>query len=209
MLAVLWARSGDSGPKKHAPEILQIKMVPPPPLPPPPPPPKVDRPPDQKLIEQPKMQEPAVKPDKIVEKPTPAKPNDPPPGPLALDAKGAGPGDAFGLGGKPGGSGILGGGGGGGGTKFGWYASLLQTQLVELFQRDEKVNTAQAKFVVELWLRPDGTAEKVEFIRRTGDGEVDQAILSDLLHGLRLSQTPPADMPQPVVIKLDIKPARA
>ncbi len=73
-------------------------------------------PPQQKMIEQPKMVTPEVKPpdkpdDKPLDKPKAADKDDaPPPGPLALDAKADGPGDVFGLGGKPGGRGLLGGG---------------------------------------------------------------------------------------------------
>ncbi len=46
-----------------------------------------------------------------------------------IDAKGEGPGDLFGLGGKPGGRGLLGGGG-----RYVPYASMFQAQIAEVLR---------------------------------------------------------------------------
>jgi TonB family protein len=190
-----------SAPRKTVPELVHMTV---PPTPPPPPPKEV--PPEQKMVEQPKMREPETRPDKIVDKPAP-KNDAPPPGPLALDAKGAGPGDAFGLGGKPGGTGF-GSGGERTGTRFGWYAAILQTRLQEALQKDDAVNQARLDVILKVWLNTDGSPSRVEFTRRSGDPALDGAIQSAILRMARLPQSPPSDMPQPVNLKIDIKPVR-
>jgi periplasmic protein TonB len=125
MVAVGMQILGNHGAPAKSSQMTMIKLLPPPPTPPPTPPPQVQpQPTVQQMIEQKQMMEPETKPEKPEQKrDEPPKAHEKAPGPLGLNAKGQGAGDAFGLLGKPGGNGLLGNGdGGGGGTRWGWYA---------------------------------------------------------------------------------------
>ncbi len=198
-LAALLLTRGDGQPVKKVAEVLTVKLQPLPPPPPPPPPPKtVEQP---KMVEQTPVRMPEPKPEKPMDKPKadPPKADAPPPGPLALDAKGEGPGDAFNLGGRPGGNGLLG--GDGGGSRWGWYAVIVQTQIEDAMRRNKKTRNAQARVELRLWSDAQGRIERVQLAGSSSDGEVDQAIEHEVLEGMTLRQPPPKDMPMPIVVR--------
>lgn len=195
VVAVNLLRSGDSEPPRKIPEIHLVTIQPPPPPPPPPPPQQLPQP---KMVEQTPMKEPESKP---LEKPKDApKPEAPPPGPLGLDAKGEGPGDAFNLAGRPGGNGLLG--DGGGGSRWGWYASLVQTQIAEALRQNDKTRNAKLRIEVRLWSDANGRIDRVQLLNSTGDPAIDDAIKNQVLTGLMLREPPPKDMPMPIVARL-------
>lgn len=191
-----WVSHGQSVmARKVVPDVVQLKLMEPPPPPPPPPPPK--------MVEQPKMRELVERqPTPVENKPLPPKLNNaaPPPGPLALDAKGQGPSDDFGLGGRPGGSDLLGG-GGGGGSPYGWYASMLEGRLQDLLQHQRRLHGSRYDVAVSLWLGPDGTLQRVELVGSSGKPDVDQNLDQALQKMPRLPQ-PPQGMPQPIVLQV-------
>jgi protein TonB len=184
--------SNDMPPPRPVREITIVNITPPPP---PPPPPQTE----QKMVEQPKMADPEIKEDKPVEKPKdePAKDakNDEPPGPLALDAKAVGPGDLFNLAGKPGGNPY---GGGGGGSRFGWYASLVQTQIRNALDANSRTRKAVLQVQIRLWADGMGRVTRVQLVSSTGDAELDSIIRDQVLSGLTLREPPPKDMPMPI-----------
>ncbi|MGC2780781.1 MAG: energy transducer TonB [Bradyrhizobium sp.] len=188
-------------PPRQVHEITLLNITPPPP---PPPPPKVAPPVEQKMIEQSKMAEPEFKEDKPVDKPQdkPVKDakDDQPPGPLSLDAKATGPGDLFGLGGKPGGSPY--GGGGGGGSRWGWYASIIQQQIEAALRANDKTKKAIIRVQISLWADSSGRVSRVQLLSSTGDAALDQALRDDVLGSLMLRQPPPKDMPMPIVTRV-------
>ena len=98
------------------------------------------------------------------EPPKDAKNDEPPPGPLALDAEGQGPGDGFDLGGKPGGKGFLGGGGGGGGSRWGWYAGMVQSQIESALRANQKTRNAVMRVQVRLWSDGTGRVNRVQLV---------------------------------------------
>jgi TonB family protein len=154
------------------------------------------------MVEQPKVRE-EVRAEQPMEKvdPRPAAPT--PPGPPALDAKAEGPGDAFALGGKPGGGDFLGGGGGGGGgSKYGWYAAMIQGHVQRSVQSQPNLQRTRYRVSVEIWLSADGTPQRVELISSTGAAELDQKLREALLRMSRMPQPPPSDLPQPVVLQV-------
>jgi protein TonB len=165
-------------------DIQIIRPPPPPPdLPPPPPPP-----PEEKVD----IHEPEQKPD-----PTPS--NEPPPSEqLGLDAQGVAGGDAFGLAGRPGGRGIL----GTGGSAFAWYAGLLKDQVLSQLTDDGKLRSGAYSVVVKVWVRNDGSIERIQLAQSTGDKERDREIESALGRLNRISQAPPSDMPQPISLRI-------
>jgi protein TonB len=189
----------DMPPPRQLREFTVVNIVPPPPPPPPPP-----SPPEQKVIEQPKRAEPEFKEDKPVEKPKdePAKAakNDEPPGPLSLDAKAVGPGDLFNLGGKPGGNPY--GGGGGGGSRWGWYASIVQSQIEAALRGNSRTRNATMQLEVRLWADGTGRVSRIQLVSSTGDAELDATIRDTVLGGLMLREPPPKDMPMPMITRV-------
>jgi periplasmic protein TonB len=189
----------DLPPPRQVRELTIVNVVPPPPPPPPPP----QKPPEQKMIEQPKMAEPEIKEDKPLEKPKdePVKDakNDQPPGPLSLDAKATGPGDLFGLGGKPGGSPY---GGGGGGSRWGWYTSIVTGQMEAALQSNPRTRNAVMELQVRIWADATGHVTRVVLTPSTGDADLDTVIRNQILGNLVLREPPPKDMPMPIVTKV-------
>jgi periplasmic protein TonB len=169
-------------PQKVVQEIHLIRPPPPPPDLPPPPPPeeKVD------------VHEPQHKPD-----PTPA--NEPPPGErLGLDAEGSAGGDAFGLMGNKGGRELL----GQGGSAYVWYAGLVKNLILEQLNTEKQARRGEYSLMVRVWVRNDGSIDRVRIIEGSGSRERDQAIEQALSRMGRLSQAPPADMPEPISLRI-------
>lgn len=179
------ASGGPPSAKKVVQEIHVIRPPPPPPdLPPPPPPP-----PEEKV----NVPDPQNKPD-----PTPS--NEPPPSEhLGLDAEGGAGGDEFGLVGNKGGRDLV---GGGGGSAFAWYAGLLKNEIVDKLQSENSVRSGGYTVMVRVWVRPDGTIDRVNIAQSSGDRHRDQMIEAALSRITRLSQAPPADMPEPINLRI-------
>jgi periplasmic protein TonB len=171
-------------PQKLVQEIHLIRPPPPPPdLPPPPPPP-----PDEKVD----IKEAEQKPD-----PTPS--NEPPPGEqLGLDAEGGAGGDAFGLLGNKGGRDLL----ASGGSAYVWYAGLLKDQILEQLNAEKRAHRGEYSIVVHVWVRNDGSIERLHIVEGSGNQDRDTAIESALSHIKRLAQAPPADMPEPISLRI-------
>lgn len=170
--------------KKVAQQIQIIRPPPPPPDQPPPPPP----PPEEELVKLNDQPEPD---------PTPS--DEPPPGEqLGLDADGAAGGDAFGLVGRKGGRDLL----ASGGSALAWYGGLLKNEIAARLQDIKAARTGAYSVSVHVWVRADGAIERIQLAQSTGDKERDRAIESALARIDRVSQGPPADMPQPVNLRI-------
>ncbi len=194
---VYFLSGGDTlPPPRQVRDITVVKILPPPPPPPP------QQLPQPKMIEQPKMVEQEIKQDKPIEKPKdePIKDakNDQPPGPLSLDAKPQGPGDLFQLGGHPGGSPY----GGGGGSRWGWYASIVQSQVEAALRANDKTRNAVMAVEIRLWADSAGRVNRVQLSPSTGDPALDAIMRDDVLGGLVLREPPPKDMPMPMVLRV-------
>jgi protein TonB len=171
--------------KKVVQEIHVIRPPPPPPDEPPPPPP----PPEEKVD----VPDPQNKPD-----PTPS--NEPPPSEhLGLDAEGGAGGDAFGLVGNKGGRDLV---GGGGGNAYAWYAGLLKSEILDTLETESGVRSGGYSVIVRIWVRPDGSIDHVRISQSSGDRQRDQRIEAALSRITRLSQAPPADMPEPISLRI-------
>ncbi len=183
--------SSHSPPPRHEPEITIVKLLPPPPLPPPPPPPPEVQ--EQKMIEQTPVADNTPKPD---DKPTPPSPS------LGTGIKGDGPADGFGLSGS-GGNGFLGGTGNhGGGSRWGWYASEVQTAIRDALGKDSRTRNAGFRDEIRVWLDSTGRITRAQLVASTGDPAVDAAIKDNVLNGLQLPDPPPAGMPMPIVMRI-------
>lgn len=197
--AYLLLSGSDMPAPKQVRELTVVNIVPPPPPPPPP---------EQKMIEQPKVVEEAKMIDQPIDEKPPEKPadepvadakSDEPPGPLALDAAPTGPGDAFNLGSKVGGSPY--GGRGGGGSRWGWYASIVQTQIEAAIRANEKTKNAVMQLQFRIWADNTGRISRVELVNSSGSAEVDAAIRNDVIGRLTLREAPPSDMPMPINVR--------
>jgi protein TonB len=188
-IGVYWMVRGflNSAPKPTKQVVQEIHVIRPPPPPPdePPPPPP---PPEEKVD----VHEPDQQPD-----PTPS--NEPPPSAnLGLDADGGAGGDAFGLVGNRGGRDLL----ASGGSAFMWYGGLLKNEILDRLQDDKDARKGAYSAVVSVWVRKDGTIERFKLAQSSGDKARDKAIEDAISHIARLSQAPPADMPQPISLKI-------
>ncbi len=177
--------SGGAPPTKKVVQEIHVIRPPPPPDTPPPPPP----PPEEKVD----VSEPQDKPD-----PTPS--NEPPPSEhLGLDAEGGAGGDEFGLVGNKGGRDLV---GGGGGNAYTWYAGLLKSEILDSLQTESSVRAGGYTVIVRVWVRSDGTIDHVKIAQSSGDRQRDQMIEAALSRITRLSQAPPADMPEPISLRI-------
>jgi hypothetical protein len=181
---------GDATPRKRVMDTVALKLVPPPPPPPPKEPPP---PPPPKMVEKQKIDPPQDKPE--APKPVDA----PPPGPLALDAKGGAGNDSFGLGGKLGGADY----GPGGGSRFGHYSILMQGQLKRALAEYQKLSGVRYSGTVRLHLNASGGIVGVEVLRISSDnGEAGGLIQQAIATMASFSEAPPSEMPTTVVLKV-------
>jgi len=144
-----------------------------------------------------------VKPDEA--KPEDPKPDEPPP--IGTNNVGSGPPDGFGLGAYKGGggNGIGGTGRRVGGSKFGWYASKVQSSISEAMRKNTSTRKASLSLQVSIWADGTGRVTRAKLAGSSGDPAVDEALRNSVLTGLQLSEPPPADMPMPIVLKLSAR----
>jgi outer membrane biosynthesis protein TonB len=158
---------------------------------------------EEKVIDQTPVKQEIIE-EKPVETPQDAPPDksdEPLPGPPALDDLGKGPGELLG---RPGGKGFIGGGGGGGGggSRWGWYASIVQSQIETALRANDRTRQAVLKVQIRLWSDPVGRVSRVQLMSSTGDSSLDAVIRDQVLAGLRLREPPPKDMPMPIIIRV-------
>ena len=174
-------------PKKQT--VHNIALLKPPP--PPPPPKPQEKPPE------PEMKKEEVK----VEQPKPDAPNqsDTPEGKqLGVGAEGGAGGDAFGLVGNKGGRDLL----AGGKMAFAFYTNHLQRTLQDELARHKKLKSADYRVIVRVWLSSSGALQRAELAGSSGNGEIDEALRRALAEVPALRDPPPADMPQPIKVRI-------
>lgn len=181
-------------PKKKT-TVSMVNIIPPLPPPPPPPPPPKERPPEPEQVKEEKFVPEEPKPD-----PAPA---DPAPAPMGTNLQGDGP-DAFGLA-HGSGNGMIGGNGrgrGGTGSKYGAYASQVQSRVVDALRNHKKTRSAALTVKVRVWADSTGRVTRATLSGTSGDAKVDSAIRDEILTGLQLQNPPPEGMPMPIVMRI-------
>lgn len=171
---------------------------------PPPPRPEEKPEPEEKVEQEPKQDE-----VQLDAPPTPDRPQDegPPPGEqLGLDAEGSGSGDGFGLAARKGGRDITTLSGGPKGNPWSRYDALLNEGISSAFQnalaREKALKNKNYKVIVKVWIDGSGKVTRATLVDSTGDPRADE-VLKEALRNMRaLGEAPPADMPQPVKIRV-------
>jgi protein TonB len=173
--------NGAPPPQKKVAQEIHIIRPPPEELPPPPPPP----PPEEKVD----IPDPQEQPD-----PTPS--DEPPPSEtLGLDADAGAGSDGFGLAARKGGRDLL----ASGGSALAWYGGQVKNQILDCLQQDTHARSGSYSTSIRMWVRPDGSVERVVLPQSSGDRDRDRAIEGC---AKQVSQSPPADMPQPVSLRI-------
>lgn len=192
---------GDKTSKKKPPTISLLPDKPPPP----PPPPK-----EEKRPEPPKAQQKEVKVE-APKAPEPQAQNEP----LKMEgAAGEGP-SPFGAGtvakeysGGPTGPSIGGGGAAPGAMmQHRLYVDRLQRHLQEELNRNRKLRESDYRVTLRVWLGRDGAVQRTELAQSTGNSTVDELLRQTLLQIAAMRDAPPANMPQPVRIRVTARGA--
>lgn len=187
----LWLKDFLGGETPHRKQSLQqITLIKPPPPPPPP-----EKPPEPVVKEEIKLAEPEPEPMEQAD--------EPPPGPdLGIDAEGTGDGDGFGLVGKKGGADLI----GSRGNPWAWYDAIVNdavnSALQDALAREKELKDKTYKVVVKVWIDTGGQISRVEVMDKTGDPKVDELIKEAMQNVRALREGPPADMPQPLKIRV-------
>lgn len=185
----------DEGQVRVLPPALPTVTILVPPAPPPPPP-------QQKMIEQPKVEQPEFQEQQPIDELQPLKEADSPepPGPPALDTKATTTrGDM-----PARGSGTGSGTGNGDGRTGAWtrYAALVQMQLRSALEANKRTRKASMRGNIRLWADESGRVTRIQLVGSTGDPELDSALRDDVFSNLVLREPPPKNMPMPIVVRI-------
>jgi len=191
LVAAMLLRQAPAERHRKIPQIALLRL-------PPPPPPK----PEEKPPEPPKIKE-VIK----IEQPRPVEQQQseqaPPPGPLGVDAQGSGPGDGFGLVGRPGGRDITTiGTGGGSALSQNLYGTGAARFLAQELARDPKLKSATYTIELLVWIDRDGRFLREQIVRGSGSAELDALIEGGIAQVAPFRQPMPDNLPQPLRIRV-------
>ena len=174
------SKADGGGGRKDNTAMVQIQL---PPAPPPPPPPPEQM--KEEMIKQEEEKE--EEPDPTPVESTAIK-GPPGGGPSLAQAR---PGNFFAKRGD------------GGKTKWGWYASQVQTRIGDAMRKNPRTRKASARIEVRIWAdAATGRVTRAALVSSTGDTAMDAAIRDEVLTGLQLDQPPPEGMPMPIVMRV-------
>ena len=189
---------GDSQPAKR--RVTQVSLVIPTPQQPPP---TAEVKPREPRVEQPKV---IVEERTKMPEPERPRPREQPPTAQAssgLDFKGSGSGSPTDLVPTEGGDdGPAIGGGGADRARFGWFASAIESQLQEHLHKNEELRKSGYRITLRLWISRDGSIERYELLDSGGNSALERRLRTALDGMPRLEKPPPADMPQPVTLRI-------
>jgi protein TonB len=78
----------------------------------------------------------------------------------------------------------------------------MQRHFSEQFNKNEKLKSRDYKVVIKVWLGTDGRVQKFEISGSSGNEETDAAIRSALSQMAPMPELPPANMPQPIRLRM-------
>lgn len=176
-------------PARSEKKIQPITLMKPPP--PPPPPPKVEKPPEPEIKE--KIEEPEPEPEPMPDTP----PDEAPARDLGLDAEGSAGSDGFGLAARKGGNGLF-----GGGNPFAYYGGLVKNDILNLLSSHDELRRKGYTAIVKVWLKSDGSVERIELSKGSNDAEIDEILSRSLDKLKKVAEPPPPGMQQPIKLKI-------
>lgn len=189
-----------SGKPHHFPTRLRIKVMEQTPPPPPRPPPKFEKQPDiskeqnEIKVEQPKQAPPQTSPELKMEGPVGN-------GPSAFSAGKITSDDLSKLGTR--GNEVNGGNEGNGRfNQFDNYANLLKEDMQRYLTKYKALQQRNYTVDVRIWVTGGGELKRFELIGSTGDSETDEAIKQAISSLSGFDQPPPANMPQPIWLRI-------
>lgn len=89
--------------------------------------------------------------------------------------------------------------------RFDSFGQALEQRLLEALRQDARTRRRPFDVTLKVWLDPDGRVARTEFVSGAQPG--DQAVIADVLRGVRGDQAPPADLPLPISFHFQSRPA--
>jgi protein TonB len=192
-----WLKSQFSKPSGPTRQVTKISIIPDTP-PPPPPPPKEEKRPEPKEQKEAKVEQP-----KPVEAPPQqaeqlkmegAAGDGPSPfaaGSVTNEYKGGDVGSTIGgASAKP------------NRMQYAFFTNALQRHIQDELARNREVKQIDYRVVVKVWLARDGSIQRAVLDDSTGDDRSDAALSAALADMRRFRDAPPADMPQPIRLRI-------
>jgi hypothetical protein len=84
------------------------------------------------------------------------------------------------------------------------YSGVIQSDIQQALRKEAKTRNGSYSAGIKLWIDGPRTVKRTELFRSSGDQERDDAI-GRLLDGLQVSQAPPANTPQPVMVMITVR----
>jgi hypothetical protein len=84
------------------------------------------------------------------------------------------------------------------------YTNIIQSDIQQALKKDGRTRNGTYNAGIKLWIDGPRTVKRTELFRSSGDLDRDE-VISRLLDGLQISQAPPANTPQPVLIMITVR----
>ncbi|MCQ9377635.1 TonB C-terminal domain-containing protein [Methyloversatilis sp. XJ19-49] len=192
-----WLKSQFSTPSAPTRQVTKISIIPDTP-PPPPPPPREEKRPEPKeqkdvKVEQPKPVE--APPQQAEQLKMEGAAGDGPSafasGDVTNEYKGGDVGST--IGGAPAKPSRM---------QYAFYTNALQRHIQDELARNRNVKQIDYRVVVKVWLGRDGSIQRAVLDDSTGDDKADSALSAALADMRAFRDAPPADMPQPIRLRI-------
>lgn len=192
-----WMKSQFSKPSTPTRQVTKISIIPDTP-PPPPPPPREEKRPEPKeqkdvKVEQPKPVE--APPQQAEQLKMEGAAGDGPSafasGDVTNEYKGGDVGST--IGGAPAKPNRM---------QYAFYTNALQRHIQDELARNRNVKQIDYRVVVKVWLGRDGSIQRAVLDDSTGDDKADSALSAALADMRAFRDAPPADMPQPIRLRI-------
>ena len=98
-------------------------------------------------------------------------------------------------------------GGRAGGNRSHWtrYAAQMQNKIADALRQNASIRKSRMTAEVRIWADSNGRITRVTLVKSTGDATLDNALKSEALTGLQLTEAPPKDMPMPITLSLSAR----
>lgn len=192
--AAWWIREQlDQGPRQRTEEQQWVKLIEEPPLPEPEPPPEPE---PMEELPEPEIEE-------VVEE-QPEEAEAAADESLGVDEEGQGAGDSFGLRARKGGMDLLL--SGGRGSPFHAYGATLANKLQRYLADDPELRGRNFIVVLNLWIDSAGRIKRSAVVQSNCSHETDDRLVQAITTFPYHVAAPPADMPQPLRVRIRSKP---